>query len=84
MCDIGGRVAESTSLPKGGICCNQPVKDYSEASEQHADTSSSSAAEPASSSAARNAEDSDTSSAAHSDGAPSSPKSDNSAAQLVV
>ena len=35
-------------MPDGGLCCNQPVGEYSEAPQQHADTLSSSAAEPAS------------------------------------
>ena len=34
-------------MPHGGICCNQPVEEYSEPPQQHVDTPSGSAAEPA-------------------------------------
>ena len=47
ICNICGRVAYNSSMPDGGLCCNQPVEEYSEAPQQHADTPSSSAAEPA-------------------------------------
>ena len=44
ICKSCGRVAYSSSMPHGGLCCGQPVEKYSKAPQQHAGTPSSSAA----------------------------------------